>query len=824
MKKLHRDQIRIVMAVAALVCASVVFTTLFTAYARRFERNMTEENRSRLEEASGHVAVFMERMIEQQWENLSVTAAASAAFSDDEERIAYLGRMAKEMDFEYIGFAGADGLLDASAFWEPLDISGEEYFQASLAGEPVLTGIRRHIFWDRAASGVILALPSPDGRGVITGMLSTARLKSAVQADSFDGNGFSYIIDTEGNLILHSKSLAYNNLFQSLQNLAFETGYSLNALRSDIAEGRSGMTAYSDLGVEKYAYYRPLSFNGWTVVSIVPKGIITARTSALSRELILVCACAGLVFAGLLIVVALLLLQLESRRRANYAKSDFLANMSHDMRTPMNAIIGMSGIAEAHACEPDTVRDCVQKIGSASRHLLGLINDVLDMSRIESGQMSFVRKPFTLFEILESTVNLTLPRMTSKGQHFSIRLHAVEHEYLIGDGMRLSQILVNILTNAAKFTPEKGSIDVDIEELSSETPDTARFRFTFEDSGIGMNSKFLKELFTPFSREHSSRVDSTEGSGLGMAITKRIVDLMNGHIEVKSQEGKGSVFTVTLPLEQDSSVHEELPSPWQRFLLVGGREEQGAETVRILNSLGLSAVWTVNCEDASKRLEEENYDAVIIERVVYTPQNTARLRTCAGSDAVLGLAAYSWEDIRQEASQAGIRYFIQKPLLRTSFGKIFRDAREREGGQQITPKSRADFSGRHFLLAEDNEMNLEIIRTILQETGASMESAMDGRQCVDRFRSSAPGFFDLILMDIQMPVMNGYEAAACIRAMNRSDSSVPILAMSANAYAEDIAAAAAAGMNGYLTKPIDVAGWLATIEKVLPSLQCSPLL
>lgn len=809
-----REIKKIYYAIAVLFCAAAMFALLFIGYARRFDRTMVEENRSRLEEVSGHVAAFMERAVEQQWMELNIAAKACAAMPEGEAQIAYLGAVAEELGYEYIGLAGEDGLLSAQALREPQDISAEDFFLSARDGTPCMTGLRRCIFTDRAVDGVIFSLPAPESAGTaVVAMLSSKALGEDVQVESFDGNGVSYIIDEEGEPALHARSMAYGNLFQALQNLPFEAGYSLEAMRADIAAHRAGMTAYSDLGVEKYAYYRPLRFNGWTVVSIVPKGVVTARTAALSREFILMCIVATVVFLGLLSLVGALLFRLESRRRANRAKSDFLANMSHDMRTPMNAILGMSAIAQAHVEEPGTVRECMRKIDFSSRHLLGLINDMLDMSRIESGKMSLSREPFTLAEVLEGAVNMTFPRMHAKGQRFAVRPHGVMHECFVGDSLRLSQILVNILTNAMKFTPENGRITLDVEELPSEQPGVAQFRLTFADTGIGMKPDFLKELFSPFTREQNSRVDRTEGSGLGMAITKRIVEMMGGSIGVKSTEGVGSTFLVTLPLTLNGQAPEAPAPPCWRVLLVGCDADQGLEAVAALKAMGLSAEWAEDVQTGVLRLEEADCQAVFVDRAEYAPKNIELLKNAHGSP-ILILCAYGWEDIRQEAAQAGVQLFIQKPLLPSTLSRALRQAAgmEEEAGEQTWE---VDFSGKRILLAEDNDLNYEIARTLLAEMGIDTVRACDGEECVALFEASAVGSFDLILMDIQMPRKNGYEAAVLIRAAERPDALLPILAMSANAYAEDIAAATEAGMDGYLTKPINMNAWVEALTRFL---------
>lgn len=807
MRKPCREKKRIICAVTALFCAALFFTLLFSAYAKRFDRALAEENYSRLEEVSSHVANFIERAVEQQWKELYAVAEASATMPDNQTKVEYLGRMADKLHFTYIGLADNNGVLHSAAFREPVDISQNAYFQAAQAGQPYMTDIKRHIFWDKAVTGIILSMPTPAENGTaVVAMLSMAKLRADMEIDSFQGGGNSYIIDGKGDLVLHAKSMAYHNFYQTMANMEFDKGYTLAAMRGEIESRRAGMTAYCELGVQKYAYYRPLNFNNWSVVSIVPKQVVTARTSALSKELIIMCIVAIFVFLVLLSIVGLLLLRLESRRRANKAKSDFLANMSHDMRTPMNAIIGMTSIAQQHAQEPETVRDCMRKITFSSKHLLGLINDVLDMSRMESGKMTLLHQPFSLSDVLESTVNMVYPRVSAKKQHFFMRIIGVKNERFTGDSLRIIQICVNILTNAVKFTQEGGTVIAEIEECVSDKPGYALFRLTFSDNGIGMSPAFLKEIFTPFVRERSSAVDNIEGSGLGMAITKQIVDLMGGHIEIKSEENRGSMFIVTLPLLLDTAaLQQKLPFSW-RILLVGGEENA------VFEEAGQSIQWAPDVKTAAAFLQGQDFEAVFIDRSVYTPEDTAVL-SAAACGSHLFLLSYDWEDIQKEAAKAGIEYFLQKPLLVSTLKRALGKAAgidvaepERQGGS---------LQGKRILLAEDNELNLEIAKTILSEAGAETAWARDGAECISMFESSPAGGYDLILMDIQMPRVNGYEAAAHIRSLSRPDVTLPILAMSANAYAEDMEKATAAGMDGYLTKPIDMAVWMDEIRKAL---------
>lgn len=819
MKKTGKDKVHFSFAITALLCVVAVIGMLFLNYIQRFDQTMKEENRARLSEVSGYISSYMEKMMKEQQKGLGILASYVSYINNQEEQVEYLGKMAEELGFEYVGIAGEDGMLRSTAFVNPKDVSGEEFYRAASEGTPFISDITREIFYDKAVGGVILSVPVPgDGRQVLAVMLSTAKLGEGIQVDSFNKEGYSYVINSSGDLVIHTRSMEYNNLFRSMQNMEFSSGYSLDALKEDIMNRKEGMAAYYDFDIEKYLYYKPMEINGWTVVSTVPAGVITKRTAVLSEDLMKLCMASVAVLLILLTSVYIMSLRMETRKKETQAKSAFLANMSHDMRTPMNAIMGMTAIAETHAEEPDTVRDCLKKISLSSRHLLGLINDILDMAKIESGEISLADQEFSLAEVFESSVNIVYPQVRAKHQEFSIRLHHVRHERIHGDELRLGQIFINILSNAVKFTPERGEIEVDVEELPGKDRENAWFRFVFTDNGMGMKPDFLKNIFNSFAREQDSKVDKIEGSGLGMAITKQIVDLMNGTIEVRSEEGKGSSFTVTLPFRIDEGKETRLVPIYSSVLLIGDSEEQGRETEKILMELGVKALWTEDVHTAVPLIldnDGQQFQAVFIDRGVFSHGEMEKLLEVCHERTTLVLAAYDWNDIQAKASEMGISCFLQKPLF-PSVLRRFLAADPNEKKETVTADvSERQFDGKSLLLAEDNELNLEIIQNILLARGAHVVCTMNGADCVQTYLTSSEGSFDLILMDIQMPVMNGYEASKRIRSSNRKDSGIPILAMSANAYAEDMEAAERAGMSGYLTKPIQMQVWLGEIARYL---------
>lgn len=508
---------------------------------------------------------------------------------------------------------------------------------------------------------------------------------------------------------------------------------------------------------------------------------------------------------------------LHMAEQANRAKSDFLSRMSHDIRTPMNAIVGMTEIASAHLDNTLKVQDCLKKITLSSQHLLSLINDVLDMSKIESGKMTANMGPLFLPELIGDIVTIVQPDVKERGQSFSVRLRHVQHEHYYSDALRLRQVFINILSNACKFTPCGGLIAMAVDEEPAAKAGMSMLNFTFTDTGIGIKPEFVEQIFDSFTREQDSRVDKTEGTGLGMAITKKIVDMLGGSIRVQSQIGKGTTFFVRIPMQLDESAQETVPQlPNVKVLVVDDEETACEYTVQVLEESGVRADWTTSGANALSRIEaahKENadYDAVILDWKmpgldgVHTAQMIRDKMDV--SLPILMISAYDWADIEKEAQEAGVSGFLQKPLFRSVLIHNLRQhlLGQTPDGRKTEQKRHYDFTGKTFLLVEDNELNREIAQELLSPTGAVIELANDGAQGLDKFAQSPVGYYDLILMDVQMPVMNGYTATRQIRNLSRADAqTVPIVAMTADAFAEDMAAAREAGMNDHLAKPLDV--------------------
>lgn len=512
---------------------------------------------------------------------------------------------------------------------------------------------------------------------------------------------------------------------------------------------------------------------------------------------------------------------LEAAKLANAAKSDFLSRMSHDIRTPMNAIAGMTEIADAHIREPERVRDCLQKIRLYSNHLLGLINDVLDMSQIESGKVSIHESSLSLPELIREIIMITLPNVRTKQQVFKVHLRNISQEHFYSDELRLRQILLNLLSNASKFTPEKGQIIFEVEQL----PGDSGLSFTIADTGPGIKKDFQEHLFETFTRERDSRTDRIEGSGLGLAIVKRLTELMGGDIRLDSEPGQGSAFCVTLPIRPIPAPADGSIDDAGRILLVDTDPVVLTEGRQALERLGTEAYCAESVGEAVAYIRDryqagESCRMIIMDWEMLRPDAEEVLeqirRETAGEPPLLIISAYDWSEIKDGVA-GGIAGYIEKPFFRSTFRACmlkYLKGEETSGHKAVT----YDFHDKIFLLAEDNELNREIAAELLGNFGARLDTAVNGEEALRLFQASAPGYYSLILMDIQMPVMNGYEAAREIRSLNRADAmTIPIIAMTADAFVEDIRNAENAGMNGHMAKPLSFDTLALEIEKYLTS-------
>lgn len=505
---------------------------------------------------------------------------------------------------------------------------------------------------------------------------------------------------------------------------------------------------------------------------------------------------------------------LTAAEQASRAKSDFLSRMSHEIRTPMNAVIGMTTIAAASLDNRDKLTDCLGKIGLSSRYLLSLINDILDMSRIESGKLSIINEEFDFRSFVEGISSLIYPQAKNKNIVFDLNIEGVVDERYRGDPLRLNQVLINILSNALKFTPEWHSVHLSIRE-TRRVRDRAYLQFIVRDTGIGMEKGLLTRIFEPFEQGGASISHSYGGSGLGLAISSNLVSLMNGHISVSSTPGVGSEFVVELPLltVPDNTPKQDVSLEDIRVLVVDDDLVTCEHTTLILNRIGVDAEYVTSGKAAVTRVKSALqrhtcYNIALVDWKMPDMDGveTARsIRRIVGPDTlVIIMSAYDWTEIEARAREAGVDFFISKPIFQSVVQDVLLKATRRRQSAATLPVQKEDFAGRRILLVEDNEINMEIARTLLEFRNASVDGACNGQQAVEMFRSSPPNHYDAVLMDVRMPVMDGIAATQAIRGLNRADAAtVPILAMTANAFAEDIEQSRKAGMNEHLAKPIE---------------------
>ncbi len=515
--------------------------------------------------------------------------------------------------------------------------------------------------------------------------------------------------------------------------------------------------------------------------------------------------------------------------RASKAKTVFLSNMSHDIRTPMNAIVGFTALAVTHLDQRDLVEEYLKKIMTSGNHLLSLINDILDMSRIESGKMHLEEAPTNLPDILHGLRSIIQSDIHAKQLELYIDAVDVVDEEICCDKLRLNQLLLNLLSNAVKYTPAGGIVSMRIIQKQGAPAGFGSYEFRIRDTGIGMSKEFVAHIFEPFERERNTTISGIQGTGLGMAITKNIVDMMNGSISVKSEQGMGSEFTVSLTFRLCGGEKEQqiIPELSGRRALVVDDDFNTCDSVSfMLQQIGLRAEWTLSGREAVLRtrqavMREDNYCVYVIDWLLPDLNGVEvarRIRKEIGDEVpIIVLTAYDWSDIEEEAREAGVTAFCSKPLFHSELRRCLRsivdaDAAKLDEDVSLEPGMH---TGR-ILLAEDNELNREIALAILEEAGFTLEIAENGQIAVDMVKRAEPGYYRLVLMDIQMPVMDGYEAAKAIRALpDCGQTELPILAMTANAFEEDKQAALKCGMNGHIAKPINIATLLETMEKVL---------
>ena len=636
------------------------------------------------------------------------------------------------------------------------------------------------------------------------------------------------MIDADGDYIIKGHSYKNSNLFEFYRSYNAIEPADAAELFGEITSSTGSITMKNSRGEECILAYTPIaSTEGWTLLSYLPMKDITVDT----QNWLLI----GFVSVGLVILfvfdLAVMLLfnkKLQSAAKeaaaANRAKTDFLSTMSHDIRTPMNAIIGLTTIAEKNIDDTKSVQENLRKITLASNHLLTLINDILDISKVESGKLNFIPQTFSIVETVENLVNLSQPMVREKNIDFNFRVSRIDVEYIYADQLRLNQIYINILSNAVKYTEPGGTVSVDMREEPSEKPDCVKLTYVVSDTGIGMSPEYMATLYQPFSRQTDSRVNSIQGTGLGLAITKQMVDLLGGTIDCQSEQGKGTTFTVTLDLPVADRQRDDMALEPMDVLVVDDDEIFLETAVDTLESLGVRADRAESGPEAIgmiRRRHEAGRDYRIVILDWKMPdvdgvETIRRIRAEADRDLpILLISAYDWSDIEDQAKEAGANGFVSKPLFRSTLYDKINEILGTAASSVEPENDYSDLAGLSVLVAEDNDINWEIISTLLGMYGITTERAENGRICVEKLKSAEKGAFDLVFMDIQMPEMNGLDATKTIRALDDPwASSIPIVAMTADAFSENVAECMNAGMNGHIAKPVDLKLVIKEIRRI----------
>ena len=667
-------------------------------------------------------------------------------------------------------------------------------------------------------------------------------------AAGLDDSMIFYVIRREsGDIVLQKDGTEDTNYFDEIRKYYTENGLDASSqkLEDYIENLKSAMSDRADYTIElplkngrNRLYCKSLPYSEWYLILSMPYNMLDEMIedfgdewthTALYNAIIIIILFSGVFAAYFYMIHQQIKTANEARHateRANRAKSEFLSNMSHDIRTPMNGIVGMTEIANANINDSAKVRECLEKISLSSKNLLGLISDVLDMSKIDSGKMILNMEQISLPEIMQNVVNLIRPLTKDKNQRFDLHIHDVLAEQVWGDGVRLNQILTNLLRNAVKFTPEGGKIQLELhQEASPNGENYTRVHLHVKDNGIGISEEFKGKIFEAFMREDNARVQKTEGAGLGMSITKYIVDAMGGTILVDSTKGKGSEFHVILDMEMASVSEEEIPLPAWRTLVIDDDEVFCDCTISTLKSLGIEAQKVLHGKEALKMIEEHHnqgldYEVILLDWKLPEMNGieiARRIREKYGAlPHILMISAYDGGNVEEDAKQAGIDAFIVKPLFKSTLYYNLRKLMKEE--ESLTEKNKEEtadpFRGEHILIAEDNDLNWEIANTLLSGAGLQPDHAENGKVCVDMFSQSPVGQYQAILMDLRMPVMTGYEAAMTIRALDREDAdTIPIIAMSADTFADDVIKCLNCGMNAHTSKPIDVNKVIELLKK-----------
>ena len=822
--------------IGLIVFSIIVFSMLGIYMNRKTNKSISEIGNIYMSGMNKQMSKHFETVIKLRFDQLkSVVSVVSTNNNDRENLYEELIYRAHVRNFDFLALCSATGDFQTLYGQSIQPLNPGPFVEALVQGkERVAVGV------DSSGNEVVLfgvdaAYPMHNGDRS-TGIIAAVPLEYITDflfLKDEDQLMYCHIIRPDGSFVIQNVNTELWYFFEQLQKQLNSTANELSVENSikEFGVALKNHDEYAttyDVNGEKWQIYGiSLPCSEWYLVSVMPYNVLEESADALKdlRMSMISLACGSiliflsLIFLRYFYITRSQVHELEKAQQAAFeaskAKSEFLANMSHDIRTPMNAIVGMAAIATAHIDDRKQVQNCLRKITLSSKHLLGLINDVLGMSKIESGKLTLTTEQISLKEVIEGMVSIMQPQVKAKRQNFDIHVENILTENVWCDGVRLNQVLLNLLSNATKYTPEGGAIQLSLsEEKSLKGENYVRIHINVKDNGIGMSPDFLKKIYESYSRADGTRIHKTEGAGLGMAITKHIVDAMEGTIEIQSELDKGTEFLLTFDFEKADAMEIDMVLPAWNMLVVDDDELLCKTTMETLKFIGIKAEWTLSGEKAIElaiqhHKKREDYQIILLDWKLPGMngiQAAREIRRNLGDEVpILLISAYDWSEFEAEAREAGISGFISKPLFKSTLYHALCQYMDVGTEHEQTLNQNIDLSGRRILLAEDNELNWEVAKELLSDLGVELDWAEDGRICLDKFQKSPEGYYDIILMDIRMPHMTGYEATQAIRGLAHPDAlSIPIIAMSADAFSDDIQHCLQCGMNAHIAKPIDV--------------------
>ena len=787
----------LVFAAAALTVLVVLYATLAKGYLNQFNQLLLEENQVRLSEVSEQIAVYMKAYIKSAQAALAVSADTVGELPP-EERMDYLRRVVEKNGFTFAGCAAGNGWLHATIGTQSGDVSQEEYFQRAMAGETVVSDAVLRILDDRAVSGILLAAPCKGADGAVAGVLMVMvdmnSLRGSMRVPTFGGDGYCYLTDAAGELLLQNKSLDRSNWFTFLQNIQLPEA-TVAQVREDFAAQRGGLLQYNELGQEKLAYYYPVGINGWTVINVVDREVITGKTDAFTQNIAIMSTVTVLVFFLLLVTAAVLYGLSESRKRATEAKSAFLANMSHEIRTPMNAIVGISEILLREGLTARQ-QDYVLRIVSAGKGLLTILNDILDFSKIEAGKFELVNEPYELESVLYDLTSVMAVKLGDKPVDFLVNVAPDVPRTLLGDMPRVLQILMNLVGNAVKFT-DRGWVRLDISAQRRE--EALALTMSVTDTGPGIRKQDMDQLFVSFNQVDTHHHHGKEGTGLGLAISKHLSVLMGGGITVESEYGKGTVFTVTILQEPvgDAPMIDQSALEKARILILEetGRLAPFLETC--LRGLSLPYVLCRTGAEFVDHLREGGFTHAIADRV------TIRQAASAGVAAPRLIPLVGLKEQTQLAV-GGEEGSILLSLFGLQLAALLSGGQDRErmaGRPSVESAAALPMPWVRVLVVDDNEVNLQVAAGLMAPYEMGVDCVLSGREAIRAIQS---GEYDLVLMDHMMPELDGVETVRAIRGLTGEKyQALPIVALTANVANDAKSMFLASGFNDFLAKPLE---------------------